>query len=60
MLFSVDMVPQDSLKPMWEQVDGVYRIIAPILKSSPEGVILIGHSQGTYTVPETQPSFVLL
>lgn len=35
-----------SLSPMWEQVEGVYRIIEPILKSSPEGAILIGHSQG--------------
>lgn len=39
---------QDSLKPMWEQVEGVYKIIAPILNSSPEGAILIGHSQGIY------------
>lgn len=31
---------------MWEQVHGVYSIIAPILNSSPEGAILIGHSQG--------------
>jgi palmitoyl-protein thioesterase len=36
----------DSFKPMWEQVHGVYSTIAPILDSSPQGAILIGHSQG--------------
>ena len=33
---------------MWEQVHGVYSIIKPTLDSSPEGAILIGHSQGSF------------
>ena len=44
---------KESFKPMWEQVDGVYNIIAPILETSPQGAILIGHSQGRQTHTHT-------
>jgi palmitoyl-protein thioesterase len=46
-VFNIDAYNDaDSLKPMWQQVHGVYRVIGPILDSSPDGAILIGHSQG--------------
>ncbi|XP_063054440.1 lysosomal thioesterase PPT2-like [Engraulis encrasicolus] len=37
---------EDSLKSLWEQVEGFNKAIYPIMQSSPEGVHLICYSQG--------------
>lgn len=37
----------ESLDPMWKQVDGVYKIMKPVMDDAKDGVTLICYSQGT-------------
>ena len=37
----------ESLDAMWKQVDGVYKIMKPVMDDAKDGVILICYSQGT-------------
>lgn len=37
---------RESLRPLWEQVQGFGEAVAPIMAKAPEGVHLICYSQG--------------
>lgn len=39
---------RESLRPLWEQVQGFREAVAPIMAKAPQGVHLICYSQGRY------------
>lgn len=42
---------RESLRPLWEQVQGFGEAVAPIMAEAPEGVHLICYSQGRRPPP---------
>ena len=42
---------RESLRPLWEQVQGFREAVAPIMAKAPQGVHLICYSQGRHPPP---------